>query len=193
MTKWEDKKDELIDLIQVKKLPYTQIGKMFNCSCNNIKKVAKRLGIELESRRKVNECEASKKQTKKVTGTCLNCGCDLHRGQSKYCSNKCQFEYEYKTYIQRWKTGEEDGMSGKFGISEHIRKYLFEKYNCSCQICGWSEKNEFSGTVPLQIHHIDGNYKNNKEENLQLLCPNHHSLTETFGRLNKDGRKERYK
>ena len=193
MTKWEDKKEELIDLIQVQKLPYTQIGKMYNCSCNNIKKVAKRLGIELESRRKVNESEASKKQTKTVKGSCLNCGCNLYRVNSKFCSNKCQFEYDYKTYIQRWKDGEEDGMSGKLGVSEHIRRYLFNKYNCSCQICGWDKTNPFSGNVPLQVHHIDGNYKNNTEENLQLLCPNCHSLTETFGRLNKNGRKDRYK
>ena len=193
MTKWEDKREELIDLIQVQKLPYTQIGKMYNCSCNNIKKVAKRLGIDLEIRRKVNESEASKKQTKTVKGTCLNCGCNLYRAKSKFCSNKCQFEYDYKTYIQRWKNGEEDGMSGKFGVSEHIRRYLFNKYNGSCQICGWNKTNPFSENVPLQIHHIDGNYKNNTEENLQLLCPNCHSLTETFGRLNKNGRKDRYK
>lgn len=37
----------------------------------------------------------------------------------------------------------------------------------------------------LQIHHIDGNHYNNEESNLQLLCPNCHSLTPTFGALNK--------
>ena len=57
MIDWEDKKDILIDLIQVQNLPYGQIGKMFNCSGNNIKKVAKRLGIELKPRRKINEKE----------------------------------------------------------------------------------------------------------------------------------------
>ena len=35
-------------------------------------------------------------------------------------------------------------------------------------------------------------YKNNKEDNLQLLCPNCHSLTDTFMTLNKNGRKKRY-
>jgi len=193
MIDWNEKKDTLIDLIQVQKLPYEQIGRMFNCSGNNIKKVAKKLGIVLTPRRRINECETfNKGKTQKHI--CLNCGEEFEgRIERKYCSKKCQKEYQYKEYIQRWKNGKEDGMSGKFGISEHIRKYLFDKYNCSCQICGWNEMNEFSGNVPLQIHHIDGNYKNNREENLQLLCPNHHSLTETFGRLNKDGRKERYK
>ena len=51
------------------------------------------------------------------------------------------------------------------------------------------KKNQYSGKVPLQIHHIDGNCLNNKEENLQLLCPNCHSLTETFGNLNKKSKR----
>ena len=35
------------------------------------------------------------------------------------------------------------------------------------------------------IHHIDGDYKNNNEDNLQLICPNCHSLTETYKSHNK--------
>jgi hypothetical protein len=27
-----------------------------------------------------------------------------------------------------------------------------------------------------KLHHIDGNYKNTTEENLQIVCPNCHSL-----------------
>ena len=42
---------------------------------------------------------------------------------------------------------------------------------------------EFGRTY--EIHHIDGNHYNNEESNLQLLCPNCHSLTPTFGALNK--------
>jgi len=44
----------------------------------------------------------------------------------------------------------------------------------------------------LQIEHVDGNPYRHKEENLTLLCPNCHSLTATFGGLNKGhGRKYR--
>lgn len=46
--------------------------------------------------------------------------------------------------------------------------------------------------MPLEVHHIDGNCTNNKEENLQLLCPNCHSLTPNSGSLNK-GNSKRYK
>ena len=46
----------------------------------------------------------------------------------------------------------------------------------------------------LQIHHIDGDATNNKEQNLQVLCPNHHAMTEHFGSRNKNStRKYRYK
>lgn len=119
---------------------------------------------------------------------CLNCGKELTKSQknNKYCCQNCQIDYRYKQYITRWKNGEEDGITGKTcETSDTIKKYLREKYNNSCQLCGWNKVNPITNLVPLQIHHIDGNCLNNKEDNLQLLCPNCHSLTETYGRLNK--------
>lgn len=114
---------------------------------------------------------------------CINCGKEITRG-NKYCNNTCKAEYERKEYIKRWKAGLESGCKGSDDVSNHIRKYLFEKYNNSCQKCGWSQINYFTGLVPLQIHHIDGNCLNNKESNLQLLCPNCHALTENYGSRN---------
>lgn len=114
---------------------------------------------------------------------CLNCGKEITRG-NKFCNKNCQAEYDYKQYIERWKNGEETGIIGTDDISNHIRHYLFKKYNNSCQLCGWNIVNPHTNKVPLQIHHIDGNCLNNKEENLQLLCPNCHSLTENFGSRN---------
>jgi transposase-like protein len=38
----------------------------------------------------------------------------------------------------------------------------------------------------MQLHHIDGNNKNNSLDNLQMLCPNCHSQTENYcGGANK--------
>jgi 5-methylcytosine-specific restriction endonuclease McrA len=34
--------------------------------------------------------------------------------------------------------------------------------------------------IPLELHHKDGNKNNHKLSNLQLLCPNCHSLTDSF-------------
>jgi len=126
-------------------------------------------------------------------GNCLNCGNPLSKGMSKFCSYDCQNEYRYKEYIKKWKNGEVDGIKGKSDVSYFVRRYIFAKYDCKCQMCGWGEKNMNTGKVPLQIHHIDGNCLNNSEENLQLLCPNCHSLTENFGSLNKTISKRRYK
>ena len=124
---------------------------------------------------------------------CKNCGIPLKRG-TIYCSNSCQKNYEYKKYIQDWKSGLNNGMKGKYQISNHVRHYLYEKYNYKCAECGWNKKNPYSHIVPLEIEHIDGNYLNNSESNLILLCPNCHSLTATYKGANKGhGRKERDK
>ncbi len=43
---------------------------------------------------------------------CINCGKELSGHQNKYCCNQCQQEFQYKTYISKWKNGEVDGLSG---------------------------------------------------------------------------------
>ena len=121
---------------------------------------------------------------------CLNCGKLLNKRQTKYCSNTCQKQYEYKQYIQAWKKGEKTGVVGT-GISKTIRRYLLEKHNYCCEQCGWNKINPFSGKSPLEIHHIDGDYLNNQEENLKVLCPNCHSLTDTYKSMNKDSVRNR--
>ena len=116
---------------------------------------------------------------------CINCGKEITRG-NKYCNNTCYAQYQRNEYIKRWKAGKETGIIGTDDIAVAIKYYLKEKYNNSCQLCGWHEVNPYTGLVPLQVHHIDGDCKNNREENLQLLCPNCHSLTENFGSRNKN-------
>ena len=84
-------------------------------------------------------------------------------------------------------------MKGEYSISNYIRDYLLKKSNNKCEICGWGKKNIYTNTIPLEIHHIDGDYTNNNENNLQVLCPNCHALTETHKSHNKKGRKGRNK
>lgn len=180
-SKWLKEKDELERLINVEKVSYEEIGRRYGCSGTNIKKVAKKLGIELPQRRKINPNETFNKKEH----YCLNCGKEIPSG-NKYCDNTCRAQYEEKQYIERWKNGEENGLKGKDDVRTAVRNYLFKKYNNSCQICGWNKVNPYTNKVPLQIHHIDGDCTNNKEENLQLLCPNCHSLTENFGSRNKN-------
>lgn len=125
---------------------------------------------------------------------CLNCKKELKKPtQKKYCSTKCMHEYEYKEKINKWKKGEKTGTI-KAGAASWVIKYIKEKYNNQCCKCGWKEINPATGKVPVEVHHKDGNYKNNEEKNLELLCPNCHSLTTTYKALNCGiGRKDRYK
>lgn len=123
---------------------------------------------------------------------CQNCNKEISI-VNKFCSIECDHEYKYRDYITKWKAGEVDGQKGEYSVSNYIKRYLIKKYNNQCQICGWNEVNKYTNKIPLEVHHIDGNYKNNSEDNLQLLCPNCHSLTNTYKAANKNGRKERSK
>lgn len=184
MTKYN--KDELINLIVIEKLSYEEIGRKYEVSGNAIKKAAKRFGIKLEQRRKINENETFNK-IKKEPHYCEYCGKELeyyYKGK-RFCDNICQSNFKYQEFIKKWKNGEENGSKGLYDISAFIRRYLFEKYNNKCQKCGWNVVNPYTGKIPLQVHHIDGDCTNNNEDNLQLLCPNCHSLTDTFGNGNK--------
>lgn len=80
-------------------------------------------------------------------------------------------------------SGKREKKTGTIGgnqISWHIRKYLLRKTNYCCERCGWGEQNPFTLTIPLEIHHKDGDFTNNSENNLEVLCPNCHSLTENY-------------
>ena len=124
---------------------------------------------------------------------CVNCGKSISN-KKKFCNIKCQKEYQYTDYINKWKKGEVDGLRGEYQISMYIKTYILRKYNNKCSKCGWGEKNIYTNTIPLEIEHIDGNYKNNREDNLTLLCPNCHSLTSTYKGANLNhGRKSRKK
>lgn len=136
------------------------------------------------------------KTSKYVVYNCINCGKECS-GQTrgmvyKYCSSKCQHEYLRREFIEKWKKGEVDGTTcNGFSVSIHIRHYLLEKNNYKCEKCGFSGVNPYTNNTVLQIHHIDGDSSNNKEENLQVLCPNCHAMTDNFGSRNKNATKGR--
>jgi len=61
-----------------------------------------------------------------------------------------------------------------------LRALLEKKVKYECTLCG-NEGKYNNKELKLDIDHIDGDWQNNKENNLRFLCPNCHSQTETFG------------
>ena len=129
---------------------------------------------------------------KKDRKKCLVCGKETARAGYTYCSNACQIEYQYVAYIEKWKAGKESGLQGLGIVSRHVKRYLRRKFRNKCCVCGWAKINPITGQVPLVADHIDGNWRNNSESNLRLICPNCDALTSTYAGLNRgNGRKGR--
>lgn len=119
---------------------------------------------------------------------CLNCNIQLKK-QKTFCSLKCGGEYKRNEIFKKIEKGD------MTLSTRNYKNYLIYKYGEKCMKCDWNKVHEITKKVPIQLNHIDGNSDNNKISNLELLCPNCHSLTPNFGALN-DGngrfkRKER--
>jgi hypothetical protein len=79
-------------------------------------------------------------------------------------------EMKRKGILMRKTVGfyDEKNSNWKGGLSRHYAKNLAVRYfkKNKCAICNYS--------ISVDVHHWDENSKNNKQNNLVLLCPNHH-------------------
>lgn len=123
---------------------------------------------------------------------CKVCGAVTKDVNRETCGNKCAGKLSSEQFVQDWLNGKLNPQTKHGQVPSPIRKYLFEIHDDKCQRCRWGEMNRSTNKIPLQVHHEDGDHKNNRFSNLLLLCPNCHSLTINFGSLNKGkGRSER--
>lgn len=69
--------------------------------------------------------------------------------------------------------------------SRLLREGLKER---RCECCGLEE---WQGKpIPLELHHINGDNHDHRIENLSMLCPNCHALTDTYRGRNKSAHRE---
>lgn len=79
----------------------------------------------------------------------------------------------------------EDILSGKHPqyTSVMLKKRLIKEgiFKDECSKCGFNECREGFEHSVCQLHHINGDPRDHRLENLEILCPNCHALTPNFG------------
>lgn len=80
-----------------------------------------------------------------------------------------------------------DGKYPDYNTYKLKRRLIQEGYKeDKCELCGWAQKrNPNDEFTPCELHHKDGNSHNHSLDNLIILCPNCHSLTNNYRAKNK--------
>lgn len=184
-------KEELENLIIFENLSYEEIGRRYNVSGTYIKKIAGKLGISLKKRANFPEgWKPSNYNTGKEI-ICINCGekCDIY--SKKYCSTRCQQEYQSNEKYKDFLLNNEKYCRENYDPG-HFKWRFLEEQDHKCDICKiepiWNDTQ-----LVFVMDHIDGDASNNKRDNLRLVCPNCDSQLPTFKSRNKNSaRKTRY-
>lgn len=95
-------------------------------------------------------------------------------------------EYNIKTDHwtgQGWSKNKQLKDWSQYSKHQNFRKHLLEEKGNVCELCCLSLWQ--NNPIPLEVHHVDGDRTNNLFENLKLLCPNCHALTDTWKGRNK--------
>lgn len=108
--------------------------------------------------------------------------CPKCSGNKAPDSVHCQFCYieekvQYK--VNTWLSGEWRGGTDA-GLSNTIRRYLLEQAGYACCKCGFNTMHPVDNQTVLEINHIDGDGENHTPTNLEVICPNCHSLTPNY-------------
>ena len=125
--------------------------------------------------------------------SCGVCGGPVRRSNTRYCSNDCYIADTAARQLERWLAGGYNLPNhGDGRVPEYVKRWWFATHGERCSRCGWAERRSIDGRIPLSCDHVDGDCTNNRRENVRLLCPNCHALTDTYGSLNKVSQRRRW-
>ncbi len=122
---------------------------------------------------------------------CQYCKTNPTRDRRPFCSIACFHRYHFEQRVANWLEGKDQGWRGDGTVKNFVKKWLIEQRGEACEKCAWAERHPTTGRIPIQVDHIDGDWRNNRPENLRVLCPNCHSLTPTYCGLNRGKGRDR--
>lgn len=154
-----------------------------NKNVNRYKNKPKNDKKHKENTKPSNRPKEEKKE--KQVRECNLCGKHISReSKSGYCYT-CKRKIEDENKIKKWQETGDTGCSVGATIRNCIRKYIYQKQDGKCAICGmqdtWNNKE-----LHFILDHIDGDASNNWENNLRLICPNCDSQLDTYKSRNKN-------
>jgi hypothetical protein len=77
-----------------------------------------------------------------------------------------------------WKANKQIKSWTEYKQAGSVKRQLLKVRGNQCELCrleSWRDR-----PIVVELHHIDGDRTNNVPENLQLLCPNCHSVTDNW-------------
>ena len=123
-------------------------------------------------------CPKCRRKTKRITkGVCHNCYRKFIWKRKKKVCKRCKKEkiihakglcggcYQTIFHLQYNK-------DRNYEKRHNISAEEYKKLTRRCVICGFDKI--------VELHHLDGNRKNNNRNNLIGLCPNHHKMFHTI-------------
>ena len=152
----------------------------------------------MASKRTKEELEKAAKQSSSIAEMCRTLGLrpcggnyrQMHNAIEKFALDTSHFTGQGWNVGLKFKPFEEKPMGEilvkgstyqSFKLKRRLLKEGFKQH--VCERCGLSEWQ--ASPIPLELHHLNGNNKDNRLENLQLLCPNCHALTGSYRGRNK--------
>jgi len=82
----------------------------------------------------------------------------MKKGATRFCSMLCHRTVERERRERILLAGEYPPLRNQ---NAFLPSFLIERLGELCSRCGWNERNVLTGRVPIEIEHIDRDWRNN--------------------------------